>query len=76
MDIPKFNEVLGSTCVTVPLSKHNGEGGCLFSIGIFSRLPIVDSETMYYFDPNVGVPTFVDGDTTTIDRALLRCDVV
>lgn len=76
-DIEQFASVLGAQGFTEPLTIHTAEGGeCLFNIGIFSRLPVVSHEVQYYYKAGEELSVFELGDQRTINRALLRCDVV
>lgn len=76
-DIEKFSTTLGMQGYTEPLTIHTVDGGkCHFSIGIFSRLPVVEHEVKYYYRTSETLSIFKPRDRRTINRALLRCDVV
>lgn len=76
-DVERFSTVLGAQSYTEPLTIHTVDGGeCFFSIAIFSRLPVVGHEVKYYYRASETLSIFELGDRRTINRALLRCDIV
>lgn len=77
VDIDRFVQVVGDHVATVPLALHTVDGSeCLFSIGVFSRCPIVEKEVSYHHGVSDIIPLFNPGDQRTLNRAFLRCDIV
>lgn len=76
-DIPLFRAIAGEQYQTVPLTIYSGDAeACLFSIGIFSRHPIMATSVQYYSGTEGKLQQSVAGDETTINRAFLSGDVV
>lgn len=75
-DVPYFEEVLGTRCVFEPMVLHEDDGVFnVVGIGLFSRLPLKTSHTLYYVGEPGVLKKYVGGDQGLFNRLVLLADV-